>query len=107
MPVLRTDERCGHDLLRLFDDRVQVLFALEALGVNFVVVFGAGGARGEPAVFCHNLQHADTTAASAISRPRRSTTRSIIPLLTTVLPTRNSPGQCGRRVSRNSIATAR
>ncbi len=33
--------------------------AVEALGVDFVDVFGAGGAGGEPAVFRRNLEAAD------------------------------------------------
>ena len=45
-----SSQRVVHDLLRLFHDRVQVRLALEALSVNLVDVFGAGGPGGKPAV---------------------------------------------------------
>ncbi len=40
-------------------DGFQVVGAVEAFGVDFVDVFGAGGAGGEPAIFCGDLQPAD------------------------------------------------
>ncbi len=52
-------ERRADDLARFGEDRVQVIDALEALGVDLVDVLGAGRARGEPAVLGHDLQPAD------------------------------------------------
>ena len=51
--------------------------------------------------------HLKPTGTSESVRPRRFTTRSIMALLTSVLPTTASRGQSGRWPSSQSIATAR
>ena len=48
-----------YHLLRLAYDFMEMRRALEALRVDLVDVFGAGGPRREPAVFRHNFQSAD------------------------------------------------
>jgi len=45
--------------LGFLQDAVQVVGALEALGVDLVDVRGAGGARGEPAGFGRDLEAAE------------------------------------------------
>src|SRR5579863_1543075 len=52
-------ERTEHDLLRFFDNRVQMGLALEALCVQLVDILGSGGPRGEPAVLREYLQASD------------------------------------------------
>src|SRR5690606_489497 len=52
-------ERRAHDFLRFLLDAREVLRAAERLGVYFVDVLGAAGARGEPTVFGHDLQSAE------------------------------------------------
>ena len=52
-------ERAAHDTARFIDDRREVLGTLEAFGINFIDVFRARRARGEPAIFAHDLEAAN------------------------------------------------
>lgn len=55
-------ERLIHYLSRFTLNEAKVLLAFEAFGVDFVDVFGAGGAGGEPAVFGAHFEAADGRA---------------------------------------------
>ena len=57
------------DALGLLHDGLEVGGSLEALGIDFVDVFGAGGPGGEPAVGGDHLQAAD---GSVVARSARS-----------------------------------
>src|SRR5262249_5131547 len=52
----------GDDLMRFAKDRVQMLLALKALGVDLVDILGAGRAGGKPAVRRDDLQSANRGA---------------------------------------------
>ena len=49
----------GDECLGFGLDLFEVVFAFEGFGVDFVDVFGAGGAGGEPAVFGGDFEAAD------------------------------------------------
>src|SRR3954468_22470332 len=53
-----------NDFLGFVLDSLQVLFAEETFGVDFVDLFSAGRARGEPAIRGHNLDAADRSAVA-------------------------------------------
>src|SRR5690606_15279826 len=61
-------ERRAHDFLRFLLDAREVLRAAERLGVYFVDVLGAAGARGEPTVFGHDLESAEAVAVARCFR---------------------------------------
>ena len=67
----------GDDLLGFRDDGVEVGLVAEALGVDLVDVFGAGGPGGEPAVRGDDLQPADRGVVARVpgSAWRRSARR--------------------------------
>ena len=52
-------EGLGDDELGVLLDLLQVVGAVVTFGVDFVDVFGAGGASGAPAAFGYQLQAAD------------------------------------------------
>src|SRR5688572_11567583 len=57
-------QRPADDLLRLADDALQPLLAVEALRVDLVDVLGAGRPRREPAVLRDDLEPADRRAVA-------------------------------------------
>src|SRR5262245_58599465 len=66
-PADRTVDEC----LCLVHERIEVGRAVEALRVNLVDVFRAGGARREPSVGGHDLQAADRRVIAGSPRQLR------------------------------------
>ena len=66
-----TIERCVDDLLSLGEDCLQMLFVVEALGINLVDILGARRARGEPAVLGDDFQTSDGRLVAGRVRQRR------------------------------------
>src|SRR6516162_11291691 len=61
---LRTGQGVVHDSPRFGDNAVQMGLVLEALGVDFVDVFGAGRTGRKPATCRHNFQTPDRSVVA-------------------------------------------